>query len=603
MRPAIGAAILGCLLLSACGERIPEGVVSVERADLHLGGEMTAPPPADGPGWTSVTLPDLWRSVRRRVAVAGWYRMAFDLPAAPDELFALYFARPGMNLAVYVNGAFVGDGGRFTEPIARNWNRPLFFPVPARLLVAGPNRVDVYQQTNPSSPVLVSRMLVGPERLVRPLWEWRFLTQVTLAEVAAVLTVVVGLLVGIVYSRLGEVVAYRWLTLGFVLLGVAEVNSFARDIPFPTRVWEWTQAVATNCCVPALIFAFHRQLRIERPRLERFLMVTTVIGAVGLLFLGPFDFFVGFLAWLAVTLVFGGYLLTLLARIPQGGHVALVPAALGIAFGLRDLHYVVTGGVPDQLLSFYIAPVALLVTGGLMLVELAEGLGRAESLNRDLEGRVAEKSAELQRNHARLRELERERAVTAERARIMQDVHDGTGGQLVSTLAMVESGRFTPGDVAEALRGALDDLRLVIDSLEPVDDDLIAALATVRGRLEPQLARHGLAFDWQVTELPALAGFGPERVLQVLRIVQEAITNVVKHARARTIRVSTGIAPSAAGRPGVFVEIRDDGVGLNGAPGTGRGLSNMQRRATALGGEVRVGSESGGTSVRLWLPR
>ncbi len=130
----------------------------------------------------------------------------------------------------------------------------------------------------------------------------------------------------------------------------------------------------------------------------------------------------------------------------------------------------------------------------------------------------------------------------------------------------------------------------------------MAALASIRARMEPRLARHGLRFDWRVTDVPRMAGFGPERVLQVLRIVQEAVTNVLKHAGATTITISTGTAPDVAGRPGVVIEIRDDGRGLDGGHRQGRGLPNMRRRADALGGTVTIDGSPAGTAVRLWLP-
>src|SRR5262249_61208883 len=96
--------------------------------------------------------------------------------------------------------------------------------------------------------------------------------------------------------------------------------------------------------------------------------------------------------------------------------------------------------------------------------------------------------------------------VAEERDRIMRERQEGVGGQRVSTLAMGESGRFGPEAVADALHGALDDMRLVIDSLEPVEGDLLAILGAARERLEPRLRRHGISFDWRGGGSPPLGG-------------------------------------------------------------------------------------------------
>ena len=181
----------------------------------------------------------------------------------------------------------------------------------------------------------------------------------------------------------------------------------------------------------------------------------------------------------------------------------------------------------------------------------------------------------------------------------------GCGGQLVRTLALAEGGRASSDDLTTAIRAALDDMRLVINSLDPLVDDLTTLLGTLRGRLDPSLRRQGLRFEWRAADLPATPDLGPEEFLHILRILQEAITNVLKHAKAHTIRVTTGERASESGAPGLFIVVRDDGIGLDPAATPGRGRANMDYRAERLGGElsVRRAPESGdGTLVDLWIP-
>ena len=127
--------------------------------------------------------------------------------------------------------------------------------------------------------------------------------------------------------------------------------------------------------------------------------------------------------------------------------------------------------------------------------------------------------------------LARAHAVDQERERLMRDMHDGVGSQLMTTLAAVERDELDSPAVAALLRDCIADLRLVIDSLEPEQRSLQLALANLRYRLEPQLQAAGIRLQWVV---PADAGtasaWPPGTVLQVLRIVQEGLVNAIRHS-------------------------------------------------------------------------
>src|SRR5262249_40218794 len=180
----------------------------------------------------------------------------------------------------------------------------------------------------------------------------------------------------------------------------------------------------------------------------------------------------------------------------------------------------------------------------------------------------------------RLREVEREQALLIERQRLMRDMHDGLGSTLMSSLVLAEQGKLQQDAVATLLRECVDDLRLVIDSLEPIEHDLVTLLASLRHRLGRRLEAAGLTMRWEVDDLPPLPWLNPPDALQVLRIVQEVLTNVLKHAEARTVRISTG-------RNGdhVQVQIEDDGHGFEAAsPNGGRGLRHPLQPAARLRG-------------------
>lgn len=197
--------------------------------------------------------------------------------------------------------------------------------------------------------------------------------------------------------------------------------------------------------------------------------------------------------------------------------------------------------------------------------------------------------------------IERQKLLFVERERLTREMHDGLGGQLVSVLAMVERGLAAPSEVAEGLRRAIDDLRIVIDSLDPTTTDLATSLAKLRARLEPLLRRNGIELKWSIDDAPSLYTFPPEASLHVLRIIQEAVTNTLRHANADSVEVKISCCDDERRR--LHIRIRDDGRGLPQHMGAGgRGIRNMKSRAEELAAELSIEGSNLGTRIELAIP-
>jgi signal transduction histidine kinase len=196
---------------------------------------------------------------------------------------------------------------------------------------------------------------------------------------------------------------------------------------------------------------------------------------------------------------------------------------------------------------------------------------------------------------------EKQRLLLLERERLTREMHDGLGGQLVSILSMAERGLAAPSELAEALRRAIDDIRIVIDSIDPDTMDLPTSLGQLRARLEPLLRRNGIDLRWNIEEIPGIDAFPPEAALHLLRIVQEAVTNSLRHANANHVEVRLSSTGGTRGQ--LHVSVRDDGLGL--APemsSGGRGIKNMNSRAEELGAVLRIENMNPGTQIDLAIP-
>jgi signal transduction histidine kinase len=147
---------------------------------------------------------------------------------------------------------------------------------------------------------------------------------------------------------------------------------------------------------------------------------------------------------------------------------------------------------------------------------------------------------------------------------------------------------------------AMLELRLAIDSLEPVDGDLGVVLGNVRHRMRETIEESGVRLLWRVGEVPTVDYLTPRAILAIQRIVLEALTNALRHARAGTIEVRTEVD---AAEDRLRILVQDDGPGFDLATvRRGRGLVNMAARARAVGATMDVVSDHDGTRVTLTLP-
>lgn len=196
----------------------------------------------------------------------------------------------------------------------------------------------------------------------------------------------------------------------------------------------------------------------------------------------------------------------------------------------------------------------------------------------------------------------------AERQRLSRELHDDIGQSLTAARLQLEGlQRRSPEALqprCRALRDTLDEtlssVRDVSALLNPRQLTSLGLEASLRAHLLRTLDNSGVG--WSLECRQRLGGIGDEMAMAAFRITQEAVTNVLRHAKARNLLVS--LARTAEG---LRVTIQDDGVGfvpVDDPAATGqRGMAGMQERAAALQGVLRVSSQPGhGTRIEAVLP-
>lgn len=539
------------------------------------------------------------------------YRIALP-PREGSEPMALLFSRVGNQVLVQVNGATVQRLGTLGEPRFNAAKTAYLVTVPAALLYADrPNELKVEVTIQRQRWGGLSLIRYGPQAAVEPLYaEHRRLRHFSSVIFAVSLTVMGGLAFGLWWRQRDAL--YGCFSLAAFLGVVRNLDQVWPDVPVPWPLWGAFTAVCYACHL-ALMCRFALLALGEAPAwagraIYAAMTLSSLLAVASFSLAMPSLWTAGLVVLVPVGL---GSLWVIVRATLRGrgrfGWVLVAAASIAVATGIYDLGFIRAGhstGLRYSLMPHAIF-VFVLIMAGLVAERYSRSVADYRALNASLAQRVAERERQLHDAFGALQAQQQEQAVLTERQRIMREIHDGVGSQLVGLLSMVSQRDADPAVLEEHVKQALDEMRMAVDSLQPVHGDLIAVLATLRYRLQPRLQAAGIQVLWDVSQLPQLPQLSPQSVLQVQRILLEAFTNVLKHAHATEVAVQAWWVDGVGGAaPSVVLSLCDNGVGLPAVlPTGGHGVSNMQSRAASIGATLHVEpGDSSGTRVMLDWP-
>ena len=570
-------------------------------------------------GWISVTLPNDWSRSWPGHQGAVWYRIDWergcvDSTMAPMPV-ALGIDGISMAGAVYSNGDLLWRDTSLVEPLSRSWNMPRWWVLPESGLHAGVNTVWVRAVGVVELSPGLGHLRLGSPAAVQETHASRTWRQRTVYVITASLSTAVGCLFLVVWAMRRSEHAYGWYAL-MSLCWVLYLYTLMATSPWPFNhtmglsrlniaayvVYVW--------CFCRFTWRFGGQ---HLPRLERVLgaVAALAVAAVVLVpqpMVGPVFTFV----WVGFVLVFLANCLQFQwhawrTREPQ--HILLALCwFVFLVVGVRDVVIVLANWQAHETWSAVSGLLATVCMALLVGGRLAVGMQRIERFNHELSDGVDAARAELAQVLAREHTQAMAHAMLQERMQISHDLHDGLGGSLVRGMALVEQaqGALPHERVLSLLKTLRDDLRQVIDHGSSAGAVVPATpvqwAAPLRHRFTRILDELGVASQWHIA--PQWSGaHGRPSALQCLgltRLVEEALSNVIKHSRARHLRVE--VRPS----PGLLaVHIEDDGVGFDvaavQAAGLSVGMRSMAARAERIGGRLSVQSGPCGTVVRVDL--
>lgn len=607
MRDVLGHMVCTLLIGMACVAQAQTLELREAKAQITVDGQTLQ---------RNVTLPYHWDRQHRGLAGSATFELAFELAQTPVIPFALYIPRLGNAYEVFLNGALLQRNGNIQVGNGADFAKgPRHIVITPGVLHQGRNLILVNVRADIGRRGGLAPLTLGPDEDVYPLYlhdyRWR--------STGSAIVALAGALIGALALAL-------WLTQVdtsvpgrprrdplYLIAAVAELSwtisvgdAIVEHPPLPWPAWGVvalaTAAIWIFCMklfsIEVAGWGKLRHIDWLRRWFAFELLVSVLAGLVALSTGAP----------MALTLAYamGGLsafcfvLAFLWSAFRQGtpAHKAVAVAfLLNVLVSMRDLYvFRVSSSYGGNTYLRYTSVLFGLTLGYVVIQRFRAASVQARDLTATLAARVEQKERELAHSYQRLELLARDQERNAERSRILRDMHDGVGAHISTAIRQLQSGKANNDTVLHTLRDSLDQLKLTIDAMNLPPGDITALLANLRYRLEPRLKASDIDLQWAVDLIPPVARLDDKAMRQLQFMVYEALSNVLQHAQASTLRIEAEHTAQ-----GARIRMVDNGRGFDVSLPHRKGLLSMQDRANAIGAHLGFQSQPGMTVVEIRL--
>lgn len=554
-------------------------------------------------GTRSVSLPHVMdRSDFEAEGSRVTYRMTIELPAAPTQALGITIDKLGLSGRIFVNGHDLGGCAPGDIRQSRCIYKPLWRYATPAVWRAGSNEVVVEVWATPSQANGLSVVTVGPARAVYEDHYWpRLFWQLDLVVALQWSIFTLGLMSLVIGVAMGGDRLYCWFGLAALARALSTSATLATNVWFDPWWMNWSVSALRVVTLPLTMIAILAFFERLSRRMEIGLTLYGVVAVTVIAFASAAQPAAMLLA--APIAILSAILIVTYSRdilkSRNARDLMLMMCVVVLFFaGVHDVtvYRGINNAYVRPLLLPYTSGVILLVMGGLLVVRLTEALRTSADLNTILADKVAAHEADLQRRHQAELDLERAGARVQERERFLRDLHDGLGSSLSAARIRLDDDSLGPQQVSQLLDECIDDMRLLIATSAP-DAQLADSLGDLRYRMDRRMHKSDVKLQWRMA-LEGMPDISAASRLQLMRIVQEALTNALRHSQGQVIVV--GAQYDAVSRR-LHLWIEDNGHGFDALmpPSGGRGLRNQQYRAAQLGAALQLDSGVQGTRVEL----
>ncbi|MDA9207629.1 hypothetical protein N9O61_01950 [Octadecabacter sp.] len=572
-----------------------------------LSGEFVGAVGIDYPrtGWQSDDNPNI--DVSNRLERGKFRTMAgryfFERGAIGDDFAAIYMMNVRGNFSVTLNGQELFRNYADPNEQRSSWNRPILIPVPDGVLKSDLNEIIVHSFTRKTAGI--GRVIIGSNDTLEVMFKQKLFSHITAPMAANFAMLVLGFFVFLIWIGRRQEIELLWFSVSTVLWFMRNHQYYTAEIPFDVTLYFYLTFYPTYFAVTAsAAFYFHFIKLPNRNLIVTLIFFVGVVIVVAHITLNGSSLIL-YLPTTIVVFIMSAFAMRDIWRHRNMERGILAGAILLLPLiGLHDLNLLLfyEGTGETTYLAVFcgvIFAVAFLVSFGKRALDAFSDLEKSKLI---LEQSIEQTRAELEESEAIRQELLVGKVIADERGRLMQEMHDGIGSNLTTALAVARQQNQSEGTV-KVLSRALGDLKLTVDSLEPIEGDLVALIGNLRHRVSRDLAEAGITCTWEVEDCQPLTWLDATNALHVLRIHSEVISNVLAHSNATAIRIGC-IEAFEDGKEGISTYIDDNGDGFDPDVETsGKGLVNIRGRAHSLHGKLTCTSHLGkGTIITLWLP-
>ncbi|WP_175651870.1 sensor histidine kinase [Pseudomonas sp. Marseille-P9899] len=583
---------LSSLAQASCQPTITRVLVAPERA-----GDGVRPLE----GWQPVSLPDMWQRHWPGFLGPAWYRLDWQADC-PGEPLALNIDRMAMAGEVWLNDNLLWRDEHLIEPLSRSWNLPRYWLLPFSMQQSS-NTLWIRLVGSEHAAPGLGTVQVGTPAQVWPEYRQQLLQQRELSFLSLLISLVLGVLFMTFWLFRRQERAFGWFALASLLWSFAILNMLVTSSwPFSNgEIWDRLSLAAFSLYCPAFCMFIWSFGGLRFVRFERLLWGWAILLSLAAMLVPKTDISsLQVISAFSLRLAFFVVCLQLLWHACRTRKTYLIVLAVGMAALSIFEFLTLTGvlGIPGSyaLLSTPLMSVLMFL---ILATRFSNSLQRIERFNDDLLATVDSTRAELTQTLQREHQLEADNIRLNERLRLTHDLHDSLGSSLMRSIARMEHGDgLKDSQFLSVLKTLRSDLRDVIDgsSAVPAWQSPQEWLAPLRRRFIDLFDDLGIESHWSLPERwPGV--FTPPQLLALTRFLEEALTNVLKHAGATRLEVGV----RADEKHGLSLWIRDNGRGFDVnnvlAVGTGVGMSSMRMRIERMGGQLWIESRPGETQL------